>query len=301
MEGNRTLLLVDNDDDFRATRREVLERAGFEVLEAATVVEATKIANSYALDLAMVDVRLQHEELEDWSGLYLARELSAQVPILLMSSFSENLVKVAREKMLPEFDEAAVAVGFHTKQDGPTQMLEIITDLLEMPLGGLAQSGNRGRQAVFLSYGHDQAARDVVRDFLISNGLKVLELGRSAQYGDTILGNFERYVAQARFAVVLFTADDEGFALRDGSSKTKKRPRQNVVFELGYLLSKMGRRVRVLVVDGLELPTNYLGLLYIPFDSQHAWKATLAREMRHSGININLKNVLDALNKRAGL
>ncbi len=67
----------------------------------------------------------------------------------------------------------------------------------------------------------------------------------------------------------------------------------NVVFELGYLLAELGpRRVRVLVEDDLEIPSNYLGLLNIPLRSDQLWKATLARELRLAGININLKNVL---------
>jgi predicted nucleotide-binding protein len=290
----RRIILVDNSRLFRETRCEFLEQAGYQVTKAATVEEARAALSTTRTDLAIIDVRLREDaDYDDWSGLELARDVSALVPILLMSAYRDRLAEGVRNRLLPEFDEASVAVGFHTKQDGPAAMLSVVADLLRYPAAGKAMSPPDMQQSVFLAYGHNEPAKIAAGDFLRHNGLRVLELGQVAQYGDSILGNVDRYINQARFAVVLFTGDDEGYALKDGPARTRRRARQNVVFELGYLLAKLGqRRVRVLVEENLEIPTNYLGMLYIPFDDGHMWQTSLGRELRLSGININLKNVM---------
>ena len=296
MKRQKKILLVDNDRIFRETRCEYLEQAGYSVIQASTVEQARAVLTDRQPDLAIIDVRLRDDGSDnDWSGLELARDLSAVVPILLISAFRERIAELVRHHLLPEFDDAAVAVDFHTKQDGAADMLSIVADLLRYPLAGRAATTSSGdaKQSVFLAYGHNESVKLAVGDFLRQNGLRVLELGRVAQHGDSILGSVERYIPRARFAVVLFTADDEGYALRDGRAKSCKRARQNVVFELGYLLAKLGkRRVRVLVEEGVEIPTNYSGMLYIPLDPDRAWRTSLVRELRLSGINLNLKNVV---------
>lgn len=295
MKRYKTILFVDNDRLFRETRCEFLEQAGYRVTNVGTVEQARRALVDCQPDLAVIDVRLRDDSSEDdWSGLELARDLSALVPILLISAFRERIVELVRYHLLPQFDGAALAVGFHTKQDGAADMLSIVADLLRHPRAGrTTQSPADPKQSVFLAYGHNEATKLAVGDFLRQNGLRVLELGRVAQHGDSILGSVERYIHQARFAVVLFTADDQGYALRDGPTKSRKRARQNVVFELGYLLAKLGqRRVRVLVEEGVEIPTNYAGMLYISLDKDQSWRGSLARELRLSGININLRHVI---------
>jgi len=295
MKRKKKILLVDNSRQFREARCEFLEQAGYEVTEAATVEAGRATLVAYQPDLAIIDVRLRQDtDDDDWSGLELARDVSARVPVMLTSAYRDRIAEVVRNRLLPEFDTASVAVGFHTKQDGPAAMLSIVADLLRYPVAGRASPiPAEMQQSVFLAYGHNEEAKIAVGDFLRHNGLQVLELGQVPQYGDSILGNVERYIHQARFAVVLFTGDDEGYARRDGPLRPRRRARQNVIFELGYLLAKLGqRRVRVLVEPELEIPTNYLGMLYIPLGEGHPWQTDLARELRLSGININLKNVM---------
>ena len=57
------------------------------------------------------------------------------------------------------------------------------------------------------------------------------------------------------------------------------RARQNVVFELGYFIARLGSdRVAALVSGDIELPSDYIGLVYIPYDNHEAgsssWRAT---------------------------
>lgn len=292
----KTILVVDNQADYRRSLCDALsEHPSYEVIEAASVEETYTKVRTQSPQLAIVDVRLRDDSPQDWSGLYLARDLSNKVPILLMSFYGEKIAEELSAHVLPEFDQAAVAVGFYNKHDGSQILLEMVADLLRYPTAGRAGPPVESRRTVFLAYGHSEPARKTVVEFLQENGLRVLQVGQEGQYGDSVFDNVKRYVKRSHFGIVLFTADDEGYARKDGLSHIRKRPRMNVVFELGYLLSRLStRRVRVLVEDDLEIPTNYSGILNIPLRPDQAWKATLARELRLAGININLKNVLGA-------
>lgn len=69
------------------------------------------------------------------------------------------------------------------------------------------------------------------------------------------------------FAVVLATPDDEGYR-KDRPDEKTNRARQNVVLELGMLLTKLGReKVAILLKDQetMERPSDIQGLIYIAF------------------------------------
>jgi len=64
---------------------------------------------------------------------------------------------------------------------------------------------------------------------------------------------------------VLLTPDD-AVPAEDASDEVKRRAHQNVIFEMGYFLGKLGRhrgRVLLLYKDPLELPSDISGLIYI--------------------------------------
>lgn len=98
-------------------------------------------------------------------------------------------------------------------------------------------------------------------------------------------------------AVVLLTPDDVGCAAKekDDAGRMKARARQNVITELGYFIGKLGRdRVCALYKDGVELPSDYHGILYIPLDPAGAWKPKLAQELVGSKISIDVEGLLGA-------
>jgi len=70
----------------------------------------------------------------------------------------------------------------------------------------------------------------------------------------------------------------------------KPRARQNVIFEFGYFIGLLGRsNVRALYQEGVELPSDIHGMLYIPFDNKGIWKKKLAKEIDAAGIKIDKK------------
>jgi predicted nucleotide-binding protein len=119
--------------------------------------------------------------------------------------------------------------------------------------------------------------------------LKCVILHEQPNRGRTVIEKFEHYATPAAFAVVLLTGDDEG-RLR-GSGEWHRRARQNVVFELGFFIGKLGRaRVAVLYEEGVELPSDVSGVLYTPFDPG-GWRMALAREMQEARLEVNFDRV----------
>lgn len=76
-------------------------------------------------------------------------------------------------------------------------------------------------------------------------------------------------------------------------SKQKQRARQNVILELGYFFGKLGRpRVCAVYVEGVELPSDIHGVLYVPFDAAEGWRLKLAQEIKAAGIEVDLNRAL---------
>ncbi len=74
--------------------------------------------------------------------------------------------------------------------------------------------------------------------------------------------------------------------------KKKYRVRQNVVLELGMLLSKIGReKVAILLsqAEDMESPSDIQGLLYMPFkENVEEAKLSLAKEMKNNGYDLDI-------------
>jgi predicted nucleotide-binding protein len=140
--------------------------------------------------------------------------------------------------------------------------------------------------AIFVVHGRNMGrASEVARELERSTGRETTILNEQAHEGQTIIEKFESNAASAAFAAIVMTADDVG-RLRESNVRAKPRARQNVVLELGYFIGKLGRRrVAVLVDEGIELPSDIVGLGYIALDVGGAWKAALRRELRAAGIH----------------
>lgn len=131
---------------------------------------------------------------------------------------------------------------------------------------------NRG----FVVHGHNQEKKFEIARF-IENDLrrKAIILHEQASKGLTIIEKFESY-SSVDFAVALWTADDTGKA--QSEEHLKDRARQNVIFETGFFIGKLGRQnVIVLYENGVEIPSDYSGVIFIPFADN--WKDDLRKEV----------------------
>ncbi len=150
---------------------------------------------------------------------------------------------------------------------------------------------NTDSKQVFIVHGHDEAAKNKVARFVERLGFEATILHEQASKGKTIIEKIEHY-SDVCFGIVLYTPDDVGNTQKE-KDKLNLRARQNVVFEHGYLIGKLGRKSVVALVDGnIEKPNDISGVVYIPLDKADAWHFAVAKEMKACGCNIDMNNLV---------
>ncbi len=149
-------------------------------------------------------------------------------------------------------------------------------------------SGNR----VFVVHGHDEGAREAVARFIGQLKLSPIILHEQPNRGNPLLSKLLREGKDIEFAVVLLTPDDLGAPATDREN-AKPRARQNVIFEMGLFLGALGpERVCVLKKEGVEVPSDIAGVVYVPMDPGEGWKLALARELRQVWPEIDVGAIL---------
>jgi len=173
-------------------------------------------------------------------------------------------------------------------QEGLSEACDLLQSLIEevesfWPDAETTASGEAGSRTspsgsnVFIVHGRDEETKNAVADFVKTLGLKPIILHQQANQGRTIIEKFEDHSNDVGFAVVLCTPDDEGKSVEE--DKLKPRARQNVILELGFFLAKLSRgRVCVLYGKGVEMPSDYDGVVYIPLEG--TWREELRAEIK---------------------
>ncbi len=145
---------------------------------------------------------------------------------------------------------------------------------------------------VFIVHGHDGQAVSEMARTLEKWGFEAIILHEQADMGLTIIEKIEKFT-DVDFAVVLYTECDYGRAKEVDQSLERFRARQNVVFEHGYLISKLGRdHVCALVKGNVETPGDINGVVYVTMDTNGAWQIQLAKNMKAAGLNIDMNRFL---------
>jgi predicted nucleotide-binding protein len=155
------------------------------------------------------------------------------------------------------------------------------------------------KPCVFVVHGHDDVSRDELESILLKLGVQPYILAKTAGSGLTIIEALEKKICLSsllRFGIVLMTPDDMGYGKRDGPSSMKPRARQNVILELGMLLSALGRdRVAVLRKEGTEIPSDVSGVIYIPFMTRvRECVPKLVERMTERGFRFDVRDVAHA-------
>ena len=86
----KTILIIDDDADIRATLRLVLETAGFSVGEAATGEEGIKTANEVNPDAIIVDLMMETVDAGSRVSAQL-KESGYSGPIYMLSSAGDTV------------------------------------------------------------------------------------------------------------------------------------------------------------------------------------------------------------------
>lgn len=192
--------------------------------------------------------------------------------------------------------------GIESKINRLMSLLDRLELIPEAVLESDGSTGSTGQETeitnlVFVVHGHDEEAKQTVARFIEKVDLVPVILHEQANEGRTVIEKFEDY-SDVSFAVVILTPDDEGAPISDPNKpeierKLKPRARQNVVFELGFFIGKLGRKkVCALYKGDIELPSDYDGVIWISFEANNAWMLDLAREFKSAGLPFDADKML---------
>jgi len=144
---------------------------------------------------------------------------------------------------------------------------------------------------IFIVHGQDETAKLDVARFIEKLGYEAIILHEQVSSGKTIIEKIEE-LSNVGYGIVLYTPCDIG-AKKGDESNLKARARQNVVFEHGYLIAKLGRRnVCALVKGKIEIPNDISGVVYVPMDDHKAWKLEIAKELRNAGYDVDMNLII---------
>lgn len=149
-------------------------------------------------------------------------------------------------------------------------------------------------EEIFVVHGHNKEMKESTARTIEKLGLKPIILHEQPNKGRTIIQKFIDH-SQVGFAIVLISADDYGFKKSEKSDNARLRARQNVILELGFFLGRLGiDRVVALFeqTENLEIPSDYDGVLFIPFDHDGRWKFDLVRELKALNYDVDANSIL---------
>ena len=122
-------------------------------------------------------------------------------------------------------------------------------------------------------------------------GLNAIILHEQPNSGRTIIQKLLDETNNSSYGIVLYSPCDEGKSKEE--KELHPRARQNVVFEHGLLIGKLGiNRVCCLYKGNVDMPSDNNGVLYIPYDENEGWKHKLVKEMKSQGMPINMESLI---------
>ena len=214
--------------------------------------------------------------------------------------------------MLCKIWELQTFISFSNSKSKAFNNLEDVTSqFIKYPLGGLKVQNFHMNQTmaqtiktqpkfnkVFIVHGRDDSLIHEVQNFLYSLSLKGIVLNQELNQGRTIIQKLLdlAFDQEVGFGIVLYTPDDLGqiSAELEQTTEMKARARQNVIFEHGLLVGKLGME-RVIALKKsdkiLEMPNDLSGVIYQQYDVFGKWKYDIAKEMIGQGYDIDLSKI----------
>ena len=128
---------------------------------------------------------------------------------------------------------------------------------------------------IFVVHGRNNDKKYEVSEFLYEQGLTPIILHEQVNSGQTIIEKIEKN-SDVACAIILLTPDDEG-RLKGSNSSLKTRARQNVIFEAGYFMGKLGRNKTIILSGVEETMSDIDGIVYIDINN---YKSALLKELR---------------------
>lgn len=182
---------------------------------------------------------------------------------------------------------------------------EDLKNQVELILNGEQLERDSEDKEIFIVYGHEKASKEQLQ--LV---LKTLDLNHSMVTNDTsltIIEALEQKITEINCGIVLLTPDDLAISKQQYEKhksedkiddKLMYRARQNVILEMGMLLSRLGRENIIILLKGqVEYPSDMSGIFYLPYQ-EHISEIVnkLVDRLTKLGFKIDSAKLIEAIN-----
>ena len=205
---------------------------------------------------------------------------------------AQDLIKIVTNMTSPF--HSYMEYGDFMKEQGVIEsLIKVLKKRDSLSLSSNTENRKNLGGKIFIVHGSNHNILNKVKNFLNKLGLDKVVLHEQPNQGKTIIEKFEDTADGIGFAVVIMTKDDKGGTTTEDSKNYKHRARQNVILELGFFLGKLGRsKVCVLLEKGVEKPSDYDGVLFIPLTENEGCLVSLAKEIKKSGIAVDFNKIM---------
>lgn len=225
--------------------------------------------------------RLAQQFKPEVTGHYftgMAQQLGALQDMLpnLYGDFQKSPTEPQMQMMAPSPNEPA---PMYYSRPQLVRLVRDIDQIFEIRANSKLEQPAQAREIhrrVFITHGRSNDWREVQAYIEKDVKLNTMELAQEPNLGMTIIEKLLDGAERCDSAVIVMTGDDI-------DAHGQARSRENVMHEIGFFQGKYGRsNVCLLHEDGVSIPTNLSGVVYIPYPrgTVGAGFHVLARELK---------------------
>ncbi len=224
--------------------------------------------------------------------------------VKIAKSMESILFKIRKIEEQDSYDQSAYRMLKSSPEWRAIEEFEDVTDEFITVASGSkkrnikvqnAKMNEMDSQRVFIVHGHDVELKNDVELFLKNINLEPIVLHKQLDEGMTVIEKFEKH-SDVRYAIILLTPDDIGFAVAEREKPEADRligfrARQNVIFEFGYFVGKLGRKnVCCIYRSKVELPSDLNGLIYKQVSKTiEEVGVFIMKELKNAGLNVKFE------------
>jgi YesN/AraC family two-component response regulator len=235
---NTKILIVDDETLIRLDLKKKFETCGFRnILEARDGNECIDQILREKPEFVLLD--LQMSPIDGIQVLEILQEKGNKTKVIVFTAYTD------KEKIKKCFQYGAIE--YFTK---PVKFDEILYLIKKYEKETVEVNNEKIRNnKIFIVHGRNNGIKNEVARTIEKMGLETIILHEHENINLTIIEKIEKY-SDVKFAIIIYTGCDLGKLLTD--TNLKQRARQNVVFEHGYLMGKLGRsNVCVIMCDSV--------------------------------------------------
>lgn len=263
-----------------------------------------KTSNKLLNDIKPMVVSLSYHDSDNLDSIRKKLEMYIGKIFGSASSYKDTLKKISLTPSIV-YGGMPDSVRITSWDSGKKKIINLIDTMLEdISLNELENSSSNGQLVtagevkqnnnIFIVHGHNDEMKSSVARIIEKLSLNPIILHEQANKDRTIIEKFTDH-SEVGFSIVLLSADDFAYSIKQKPEEGKLRARQNVILELGYFIGKLGRNRVIALVEtasNFEFPSDYQGVIYIPYDKEGNWKFLILKELKACGYNVDANKLL---------